>query len=154
MSRRGQSKKRELKRTKKSVKKQLDSLHGSYIPDRAHCRTRQWDTAYDDVNTVRVQFNTWHRGRQLIDFTAGSPWRFHRAFVILVQRLGANGWEDVERFDCCHGCCHLHQDGRDGNDPLWQLDDEKDVPEAFVRACDQAETRARIIRNKGKDVKK
>ena len=66
----------------------------------------------------------------------------------------ANGWEDVERFDCCHGCCHLHQDGRDGNDPLWQLDDEKDVPEAFVRACDQAETRARIIRNKGKDVKK
>ncbi|MFN8054303.1 hypothetical protein [Gordonia sp. (in: high G+C Gram-positive bacteria)] len=142
MSRRGQSKKRELKRTKKSVKKQLDSLHGSYIPDRAHCRTRQWDTAYDDVNTVRVQFNTWHRGRQLIDF------------VILVQRLGANGWEDVERFDCCHGCCHLHQDGRDGNDPLWQLDDEKDVPEAFVRACDQAETRARIIRNKGKDVKK
>jgi hypothetical protein len=83
-----------------------------------------------------------HRPHQLIDF------------VILVQRLGANGWEDVERFDCCHGCCHLHQDGRDGNDPLWQLDDEKDVPEAFVRACDQAETRARIIRNKGKDVKK
>jgi hypothetical protein len=61
VSRRGQSKKRELKRTKKSVKKQLDSLHGSYIPDRAHCRTRQWDTAYDDVNTVRVQFNTWHQ---------------------------------------------------------------------------------------------
>ena len=78
MSRRGQSKKRELKRTKKSVKKQLDSLHGSYIPDRAHCRTRQWDTAYDDVNTVRVQFNTWHRGRQLIDF------------VILVQRPAAS----------------------------------------------------------------
>ena len=108
------------------MKKQLDSLHGSYIPDRA-LPHQAVGHAYDDVNTVRVQFNTWHRGRQLIDF------------VILVQRLGANGWEDVERFDCCHGCCHLHRDGRDGNDPLWQLDDEKGRPEAFVRACDQAE---------------
>lgn len=48
MSRRGQSKKRELKRTKKSVKKQLDSLHGSYIPDRAHC-SGQPDEHHADV---------------------------------------------------------------------------------------------------------
>ena len=114
-SRRGQSKKRELKRTKKSVKKQLDSLHGSTSPT-AHCRTRQWDTAYDDVNTVRVQFNTWHRGRQLIDF------------VIPSNGSAPTGGRTSSDSDCCHGCCHLHQDGRDGNDPLWQLDDERTSP--------------------------
>ena len=126
------------------MKKQLDSLHGSYIPDRAHCRTRQWDT------TLRR--------------------REHRPRAI--QHLAPRKTADRLRHPSSNGSAPTG--GRTSSDstaatdaatpapgrPRRQRptmaapDDEKDVPEAFVRACDQAETRARIIRNKGKDVKK
>ena len=70
-------------------------------------------------------------------------------FVILIQRLGTQGWDEVERFDCCHGHCHLHPDGQAESETLYQLDGPDDVQEAYAKASVYAGERARIIRDKG-----
>lgn len=140
MTRRRQQGKQHAKRAQKAAHERLESLSGTYIPDRTDKRTKQWDTAYDDANTLRIQFNTWRDGKTLVDF------------VIVIQLLGANGWDDIERFDCCHGHCHLHNGGTGNREPIYQLDSADDVQIAFVRASDEAQHRARIIRNTGKGV--
>ncbi|WP_067857665.1 DUF7718 family protein [Nocardia shimofusensis] len=92
----------------------------------------------DDTNSVSLQFNLWHRDGRLVDF------------VINVRVLAPGGWTDVERFDCCHGHCHLHADN-DETAPrsLYRLDDVDDVARAFRKVEPMADKRARIIRDKG-----
>ena len=58
MTRRRQQGKQHAKRAQKAAHERLESLSGTYIPDRTDKRTKQWDTAYDDANTLRIQFNT------------------------------------------------------------------------------------------------
>lgn len=135
--RRRQQGRRKAKKTQARIESQLNSSEGCYKPpDRADCRFRQWHIPFDDANSVRTQVNSWRSGATLVDF------------VMTIQRLTTVGWEDVERFDCCHGHCHLHPDGRQAAQPIYQIDTADDVAEAFSRASAVATERARIIRNK------
>ena len=109
MTRRNQQERRDLKRATKSASARLDNRQGTYRPNRTGCTERQWVTSLDDSNTVRIEYRIWKRGG-LADF------------VILIQRLGTQGWDEVERFDCCHGHCHLHPDGQAESETLYQLD--------------------------------
>ena len=136
--RRGQQSRRSVRQARKAAEAELGSQVGRYtLPDRSQCREKQWHTAYDEGNTVRLQFNTWRTGNQIADF------------VILVQRLSASGWEDVERFDCHHGHCHLHAEQKDGTLHIYRLDVIGDVVDAFAAASREADERVRIIRDKG-----
>lgn len=137
MVRRAQKERKALRRARSEAETSLTSRQGSYIPpDREKCKARQWVQAYDDASTVRVQFNLWSLDGRPVDF------------AIIVQRLGTDGWEDVERYDCCHGHCHLHADGKDSSASIYQLDTQDDVKVALTRAEAESADRARIIRDK------
>ncbi|MEV6337201.1 hypothetical protein AB0M12_21080 [Nocardia vinacea] len=139
MVRRNQQAKRELNKASKAMAKRLDLPDGAYEPPvREDCRYRQWDTPVDDLATVRLQFNIWrHRGRPV-------------DFVVNVQRLSSNGWADVERFDCCHGHCHLHIDNAEGTiESIWTLNTVDDVEAALLETEKRADERARSIRDEG-----
>lgn len=102
------------------------------------CRAKQWESSVDDASTIRLQFNLWRHDKRLVDF------------VINVQVITSAGWQSVERFDCCHGHCHLHVDN-DETTPrsILRLENVDDVARAFTTSQQLADKRARIIRNKG-----
>lgn len=136
MTRRHQQKQKELKRAAKTA--DIPTQLGTYQrPDRSECFSRQWHIAYDNSQTVRIQFNLWKQGPSIVDF------------AIIIQRLGTDGWEEAERFDCCHGHCHLHAEGGDNIESIHRLDNVTDVKPAFELASAEAHERARIIRDKG-----
>lgn len=139
MVRRHQQEQRELRRASKAASEELASPHGSYIPpDRDTCRHYQWETAVDDLATIKLYFRIWRLGGKLVDF------------VVMVQRLGSSGWVDVERFDCCHGHSHLHVDNAENEtQSIHTLDCVEDVKVAFVKVEKAADERARIMRDKG-----
>lgn len=139
MVRREQQDQRALRKESKALSDRLGSPYGDYRPpDRELCRHHQWESPVDDLSTVGLQFNIWRQGGKLVDF------------CVNVQVLTAEGWMSVERFDCCHGHCHLHPDG-DGGDPetIYRLDCVEDVTAAFRQVEQFADERARIIRDKG-----
>lgn len=138
MTRRRQQITRALRRAQREVSSELDAPGGSYRPPKRHkCREKSWQVAVDDVNAVRLHYITWRKGSDLVDF------------VILVERIASTGWTEVERFDCCHGYCHLHADGRPSKQPIYTLDKVQDVQKAFTQASREADIRAAIIRGKG-----
>jgi hypothetical protein len=139
--RRGQQNRRALRQASKATLEQFESPHGAYTPpDRAQCRNRQWDAPVDDLSTIRLQFNIWRLDGRLVNF------------VINVQVLTAEGWVSVERFDCCHGHCHLHPDSdEDDSESIHRLDGLDDVEQAFREVERSADERARIIRDKERD---
>ena len=139
MVRRNQQAKRELNKASKAVAEMLDQPDGTYQPPaREDCRARQWDTPVDDLATVRLQFNIWRHGGRLVEF------------VVNVQRLSSSGWADVERFDCCHGHCHLHIDNAEGTiQTIRALNSVDDVEAAFLDTQKLADERARTIRDEG-----
>lgn len=138
MSRRGQQARNAVRRAKRDAAEALESQEGSYRPPKDLGLPKQWATAYDDANTVRVQFNIWRDKGRILNF------------VINVQVITPDGWISVERYDCCHGNCHLHHDNDDhSRDVVRRLDDLDDVQRAFAEASREAEHRARIIRDKG-----
>ncbi|KUI37591.1 hypothetical protein AU195_18255 [Mycobacterium sp. IS-1496] len=138
MTRRGQQAKRELRRAQREVGEQLQSDHGAYEPPpRDDCVLRDWETPYDDANTVRIQFLLWKQGGVLVDF------------VVNVQELASEGWTTVEHFDCCHGHCHLHPQSGVEPESITRLDEVADVQRAFSAVAHEADERARIIRGKG-----
>lgn len=92
---------------------------------------------YDDAGTVRLQFLLWRQGGRLVDF------------VVNVQVIGADGWEIVEYFDCCHGNCHLHVKSDAEPRPILRLDRVDDVQRAFVQVEQEARDRVRIICDEG-----
>lgn len=118
---------------------ELASPYGSYIPpDRSKCRHYQWEIAVDDLSTIKLQFRIWRLDGNLVDF------------VVIVERLTSSGWTPVERFDCCHGHCHLHVDNdEDGPRSIHRLDNVEDVEAAFIKVEKAADERARIMRDKG-----
>jgi hypothetical protein len=134
-----QQKKRELRRAEREVARQLDSAtHGTYEPpERDECREKRWEMAYDDANTIRLQFLTWRKGIELTEF------------VVNVQVLTSEGWETIEYFDCCHGHYHLHPKSGEPADSIMRLDEVGDVQRAFVQVEQEAHDRARIIRGEG-----
>ncbi|GAA4811301.1 hypothetical protein GCM10023353_14790 [Tomitella cavernea] len=115
------------------------SSHGRYAPpSRASCRTREWAQPFDDGNTVQRKVFTWRANGLLVDF------------VILTEVLTASAWQEVERIDCCHGHCHLHDEsGRDTPRALYRLDDVSDVDPAFQSAIGISDQRMRIVRGEG-----
>ena len=115
----------------------LESQAGSYRPPPGLSPSKQWEIAYDGANTVRVQFILWKAHGRVVNF------------VVNVQVITAEGWTSVERFDCCHGNCHLHPDGADSARVVLRLDSIDDVQRAFDKVRAEAEHRARIIRGKG-----
>lgn len=137
--RRNQQAKRELNKASKAAAERLDLPDGTYQPPaREDCQVRQWETPVDDLATVRLQFNIWRYGGRLVEF------------VVNVQRLSSNGWVDVERFDCCHGHCHLHIDNAEGEIlTIRTLNSVDDVKAAFLGAQNLADERARSIRDEG-----
>ncbi|MEB3063861.1 DUF7718 family protein [[Mycobacterium] zoologicum] len=137
MVRRGQQRRKHVERARRDLERQLDSKHGTYRPPpRGDCFRRQWETAYDDVSAIRVQFIIWRDGGRLVDF------------VVNVQVLGSGGWETVERFDCCHGHCHLHPQNEElPPESIQRLDAVGDVQRAFAQVNGIAHERARIIRD-------
>lgn len=136
MVRRSQQDRNEVRKASRDTDAALNSSQGTYRPDRADCRQRQWDVPYDDANTVRLQFIMWNRGKVLVDF------------VVNVQVLASEGWDTVEYFDCCHGHSHLHTQNSE-LDPrsVAQLDTADDVQHAFAQVEREADSRARIIRD-------
>ncbi|MGC5249554.1 DUF7718 family protein [Gordonia sp. DT219] len=136
--RRGQQIAQALRRARKEVASGLDKPAGAYRPPgRDECREKRWVVAVDETNAIRLHYMAWRKGSVLADF------------VILVERITSGGWVEVERFDCCHGCCHLHADGREASQPIYALNVVEDVQEAFTRASREADDRATIIRRKG-----
>lgn len=137
MVRRGQQGQRQVRKAARKTVAALESPQGTYRPDRANCRQRQWDTSYDDANTVRLQFIIWSRGKTLVDF------------VVNVQVLASDGWDTVEYFDCCHGHTHLHTHNSELEPRIIaQLDTPGNVKHAFVQVEHEADNRARIIRDR------
>lgn len=136
---RGQRKKQELRRASKVMSEQLESPHGSYeLPDENDCTKKEWETAVDDLGTIRLQFILWRQQGRLANF------------VVNVQRLTSAGWVSVERFDCCHGHCHLHVDNDEHKTrSIHTLDTQDDVKTAFRKVEKAADERARIMRDKG-----
>jgi hypothetical protein len=133
MVRRGQQKQQKLRKGRREAAEQLESNEGAYRPDRRNCLARQWETAGDDSNTIRVQNLIWYRKGQLVDF------------VINLQELTSEGWETVEYVDCCHGSCHHHpQNGTTRS--IAQLDVTEDVQNAYLVAQPLIYERLRIIR--------
>lgn len=138
MPRRGQQARNAVRQARRDAVKALESQRGSYTPPRTVGPPKQWETSYDDSNTVRVQFILWRAKGKIVNF------------VVNVQVITADGWTTVERFDCCHGNCHLHSDNADiAPEVILRLDDEGDVQRAFAKVRAEAEHRARIIRGKG-----
>ncbi|MFC9966317.1 hypothetical protein ACFVH4_18975 [Nocardia ignorata] len=139
MVKRNQQAKRELRKASKAAEQQLGMPDGAYIPpDRDLCIARQWETPVDDLATIRLQFNIWRDNGRMVDF------------VINVQRLSSTGWVSVERFDCCHGHCHLHIDNAVGTiQTVRTLDCIEDVGKAFIDSQRLADERARTIRDEG-----
>ncbi|MGW5519359.1 DUF7718 family protein [Nocardia africana] len=131
--------KRELSKSRKTVSESLESPHGSYeAPNRQTCQSHQWEVGVDDLYTIRLQFNIWRRDGRLVDFTVN------------VERLSSTGWVSEERFDCCHGHCHVHVDNdEDKPRSIHTLDTVDDVEEAFRKVEEIADERARIMRDKG-----
>lgn len=118
MVRRGQQEQRELRKARREATDRVESSEGAYRPDRRNCLTRQWETAGDDSNTIRVQNLIWRRKGQLVDF------------VINLQELTSEGWETVEYVDRCHGSCHHHpQNGT--TRVILRLDVVGDVQNAY-----------------------
>lgn len=134
-----QQKNRELRRAARELARQLDSAkEGSYRPpDRDECRHKRWEMAYDDANSIRLQFLTWRKGVHLTEF------------VVSVEVLTSEGWETVEYFDCCHGSYHLHPKSGEPREPIIRLDGIEDVQRAFAQVEQEAHERARIIRSEG-----
>lgn len=138
MVRRGQQGLQKLRRAERDAAAQLGSPNGAYRADRSGCRKREWETPYDDANSVRLHFILWHRGKTLVDF------------IVNVQVLASDGWDTVEYFDCCHGHSHLHPKNPDLEPrTIAQLDTADDVKNAFVQVEQEAHERARIIRDEG-----
>jgi hypothetical protein len=128
-----------VRKADRRVAKQLASPErGIYEPpDRRECSLSQWESPYDDANTVRLQFLLWRKAGRLAEF------------VVNVQVLTSEGWDTVEYFDCCHGHCHLHP--KSGEDPrsIMRLDGIDDVQRALVQVEAEAHSRARIMRGEG-----
>lgn len=138
MVRRGQREQRQLRKARLQTTEALEAGQGSYQPpDRVQCTLRQWEIPYDDAGTVRLQFLLWRHEGRVVDF------------VVNVQLLGADGWEVVEYFDCCHGHFHLHAKGGAEPQSILRLDDLADVQRAFVQVDQESRVRARIIRDEG-----
>lgn len=139
MVRRNQQAKRELNKASKAAAESLDQPDGEYTPpNREDCHYKQWESSVDGLSTIRLQFNIWRQRGQIADF------------VINVQRLSSAGWVDVERFDCCHGHCHVHLSNAEGTVcSIRTLDDIEDVDKAFVESNFLADDRARTIRDEG-----
>jgi hypothetical protein len=139
VTRRNQQGRRELRKRERETEETLQSPLGGYQrPDRDDCHHKQYEVAYDDANSVRLQFNLWRSGGALVDF------------VVNVQQLTSDGWTSVEYFDCCHG--HSHHHLRDeSRDPvsIVRLDTENDVQLAFAQVNSIAWDRMRIIRDEG-----
>src|SRR5690606_21756769 len=138
--RRNQRAKREINKTNKETAELLSLPDGSYVPpEREACQARQWETPVDDLATIRLQFNIWRHAGRLVEF------------VINVQRLSSTtGWVDVERFDCCHGHCHLHVDNAEKTiHTIRTLNCVDDVQRAFLDSQKLADERARTIRDEG-----
>lgn len=132
--RRGQQGQQKLRKAQREVAERLESAEGAYRPDRRHCLTRQWETAGDDPNTIRVQNLIWYRKGQLVDF------------VINLQELTSEGWETVEYVDCCHGNCHYHPQSGSATRSILRLDVVADVQDAYRVAQPLIYERLRIIR--------
>ncbi|CAN5260506.1 hypothetical protein BH11ACT6_BH11ACT6_20690 [soil metagenome] len=140
MVRRGQREQRELRRARREAEEQIESTQGQYDARemRPQCgQPRQWESPYDEANTVRLQFFLWRLDGRLADF------------VINVQVVTSEGWHTVEYFDCCHGHCHLHTQNGDEPRSEVQLDSIDDVQLAFAQVEGEAHARARIIRVEG-----
>lgn len=138
MPRRGQQTRNAVRRAQRDTTNELESPQGNYTPPSTDDPPKQWEMTYDDTNTVRVQFNLWRAKGRITNF------------VVNVQVITADGWMSVERFDCCHGCCHLHVDNDETKSrPILRLDTEHDVKRAFDLVMAEAGARARIIRDKG-----
>jgi hypothetical protein len=133
MVRRAQHEQKKLREARRKITERLESDQGEYRPDRRHCVPRQWDTAGDDSNTIRVQNLIWYRKGQLVDF------------VINLQVLTSEGWETVEYVDCCHGSCHHHPQSGD-TAAILRLDVVDDVQNAYGVAQPLIYDRLRIIR--------
>jgi hypothetical protein len=137
--RRGQQGKRAVQRAQRKVSELLDSSEqGAYqTPDRGECIPQQWEIAYDDANTVRLQFFLWREGGRIAEF------------VVNVQVLASEGWDTVEYFDCCHGHCHLHATNDTDVRTIMRLDGIDDVERAFRQVDAESHNRARIMRGEG-----
>lgn len=135
MVRRGQQGERKLRQARREAAEQLDSNEGRYqLPDREDCRFKQWETIGDDAATVRTQTLTWRKGGALVNF------------VINLQVITPQGWETVERIDCCHGCCHYHPRNGTETRPILRLDVVDEVQTAYSAAQQLILERLRIIR--------
>ncbi|OBG83294.1 hypothetical protein A5699_04665 [Mycobacterium sp. E802] len=140
MVRRGQQGRHELRKAQREASRQIESSQGQYDAKQMRRRCgppRQWESPYDEANTVRLQFFLWRFNGRLADF------------VINVQVLTSEGWETVEYFDCCHGHCHLHTQNGEVPRSFVRLDSIDDVQLAFAQVEGESHTRARIIRAEG-----
>lgn len=137
--RRGQQEKKAVRRAQRKVSEQLGSgEQGTYEPpERDDCIPQQWEIAYDDANTVRLQFLLWRKGGRIAEF------------VVNVQVLASEGWDTVEYFDCCHGHCHLHAKNDTDVRTIMRLDGIDDVERAFRQVEAESDNRARIMRGEG-----
>jgi hypothetical protein len=138
MVRRSQQGRRQDRQAQRDLTQQLESENGAYRPgNRSRCKKKQWETPYDDANSVRLQFILWRNAGHITEF------------VVNVQVLGSDGWHTVEYFDCCHGHCHLHPANGAGPQTIARLDSLEDVQRAFDQIEEAADARARIIRDRG-----
>jgi hypothetical protein len=70
-------------------------------------------------------------------------------FVVNLQVVTAEGWESVERIDCCHGHCHHHPENGKPAQHVIQLDSVDDVKRAFSVAEEVIGARVSTLRGQG-----
>ena len=135
MPRRSQRPHQETRRAHRKAVEKLGSEQGSYEPpDSDECHAYQWEMAGDDAYTIRVQYNIWRRDGRLAKF------------VVNLQVLAAEGWESVERIDCCHGHCHHHPENGKPAESVMRLDSVDDVERALGVVDGLIMDRVRILR--------
>lgn len=131
MVRRGQQAKREAKRAKKELDRDIEESRGAYRPvARELCVERTRIYAVDDGFEFRVQLRYWRLDGKTTEF------------VYLFQRRVWEDWENVARIDCSnHGSCHIHDPYEESpTEHLMRLDSIDDVADAMRVAQERAST--------------
>lgn len=132
MPRRGQQKRNQARRARVEAIRQLESEHGRFVPpDRGDCEERDW-YYFDETWTIRIEYRLWRYNGRIADFS------------VVLKALSADAMEEVERIDCCHGHCHIHQ-RNEVVATLGRIDIIEDVDRAFYVIDRVVEDRIRIL---------
>ena len=135
MIRRGQQKKRDLRRAKKVADEQISQTRGTYQPPpREDCAERRYERPIGDEGLLQLLVMFWRHTGSTVDF------------VLIIQKRTWEAWENTARIDCAHGTCHVHySDDAPASKHLLTLNSATDVKTAMAIALKEIDKIADMI---------